>query len=262
MSKAKLFKRIAASAITAAMCLSFTLSANADTSSDLKAGFAGASVTNEKLAESYSSYLSDLQPYVDELQNINDEFGYGIALCTSTEDDVAWLHSEFCSMTIPEFRDYVIDLYNSKYANYAVPDLDHCVAMSVPASHEQKSLTSTLANNPATFSAMQYVYTTEGETENYFWVKSSQYNYITGGKTVKMYKSVDSSGYHTPVYPTWNPYSYTWKEGTSARQVICTFNVRWFLAPAMYVKGSSKAFKVTMTAGTKSYLAYLPDWEY
>lgn len=257
MSKVNLFKKISVPAVVASMCINMTLSASAYISADVKPDSAGIFVVKAEHTDTHSSYLSDLQPYFDELQAINEEFGYGIALCTSTEDDIAWLHSEFCSMTIPEYRDYIIDLYNSNYAYYDVSAINDCEAMSVAIISEQAPK----ATAATTFTAYQYLYADDSKTDNYFWVKSSQYNYISGGQTIKMYESVDSSGYHTVDFPTWKPASYTWKAGTSKTKVICTFNVHWYLAPKIYIPASASTFNVTLTAGTDSYSLNLPDYE-
>lgn len=168
MSKLNLFKKITISAIAAAMCLSATLSASANSSGDFNESSAYTSATNAELANSCYSCLSDLQPYVDELQSINDEFGYDIEFRFSSEEEILWAHSEYCSMTIPEFRDYVIDLYNTSYVNYNVPELSNCVVEleSIECSNGQDQAT---ANSDITvYTATQRVYFSKSKPGNYF----------------------------------------------------------------------------------------------
>lgn len=262
MSKVNLFKKIAVSAIAATMCLCMTLSANATTDADLAVGSASTSVTEVELTDTCRAYLSDLQPYINELQSINDEFGYGIEFCASTEDDILWAHSEYCSMTIPEFRNYVVDLYNTNYANYNVPVLSNCVVEPV--------LNDTTADDPISvasnsdmkiYTATQRVYISNDKPNNYFWIKSTQYSYYIGMVFYQNYKSFDEEGYYLPSYPTWRPYKTTeWSVGDKPNPVTFKFHVEWFLSPTLAVTASASNFSVQMSAGQSSVSVNLRDW--
>lgn len=262
MSKVNLFKKLTVTAITAAMCLGLTLSASANAGEGFKADSADISVMKTERTDTYSFYFSALQPYFDELQKINDEFGYGIALCTSTEDDVAWLYSEYCSMSIPEFRDYIIDLYNANYVHYDVPDINVCTTTPVTVTAIQDSQNGALATQATTYTAYQYLYADESKPDNYFRVKSSMYNKTSGGKIIKRYDSVDELLYHTVDFPTWKTTLYTYEiDEYNDRYANFNIEVTWYLTPKSYIKASVTSFDKTLDANTSSYNLNLPDWE-
>lgn len=53
--------------------------------------------------------LEQLQSYIDELEKINEKFGLDLVMCLSDSEEVAGAHNEFCSMSIEQFRDEIID---------------------------------------------------------------------------------------------------------------------------------------------------------
>ena len=251
MSKGNLFKKVVVSAIAAAMCLSMTLSASASASADLKTDPIGISVAKAEWTDTTRSYLSDLQPYLEELQAINEEFGYEIAADTSTEDAIAQCHSEFCSMTIPEFRDYVIDLYNSSYAYYTVPDIEVLPA-SVTSEQASQSTYATTYD--------QIIYLNSNVPENYYWLRSTQYQSTTGNM---MYDSIEGLGYHTILFPTWRITYWNWQYyGLTSQKVRLAIELTWFLAPNLYWKPSVKTSSLVMTAGVSAYSLNLDDYDY
>lgn len=196
MSKVNLFKKIAVSALTVAMCMCSTLTASASTNEGLGVDSVSISTSRAEWTDTCRSYLSDLQPYINELQSINDEFGYGIEFSATTEDDVLWAHSEYCSMTIPEFRNYVIDLYNTDYANYDVPALSKCVVESVTDDTSVDGTESVASvSNMNVYTATQRIYISNDKPNNYFWIKSTQYSYYIGSVFYQNYKSFDEEGY-------------------------------------------------------------------
>lgn len=72
-----------------------------------------------------SNRLAALQPYVDELQAINEELGTDMQICLSGPEEIASSYEEFSKMAVNEFRDYIVKVYNDNYLNYsesAVPD--------------------------------------------------------------------------------------------------------------------------------------------
>ena len=54
--------------------------------------------------------LEQLQPYIDELEKINEKFGLDLVMCLSDPEEIARAYNEFCSMSTEEFRDYIIKL--------------------------------------------------------------------------------------------------------------------------------------------------------
>ncbi len=261
MSKVNLFKKIAVSAITVAMCLCSTLSASASTNEGLGVGSVSISPSSAEWSDTCRSYLSDLQPYINELQSINDEFGYGIEFYATTEDDVLWAHSEYCSMTIPEFRNYVVDLYNTNYANYDVPALNNCIVKTSPDyAVNNTAAPAASGSNFKEYTATQRIYISDDKPDNYFWIESTQYSYTIGMVFYQRYKSFDAEGYYLPTYPTWRPYKATeWSVGDKPNPVTFKFHVKWYLSPTLAIDGTASHFSVQMSAGQSSVSVNLRD---
>lgn len=58
--------------------------------------------------------LAQLQPYIDELEKINEELGINLAVSWSGPESIAWAYKEYCSMSLEEYRDYIIKLCNGE----------------------------------------------------------------------------------------------------------------------------------------------------
>lgn len=57
--------------------------------------------------------LAELQPYIEELEKINEELGINLAISLSSPEEIARAYKEYCSMSIEEYRDYVTNLYGT-----------------------------------------------------------------------------------------------------------------------------------------------------
>ncbi|MBD5115012.1 MAG: hypothetical protein HDT46_07380 [Ruminococcaceae bacterium] len=58
--------------------------------------------------------LAQLQPYIDELEKINEELGVKLEMGLYTPYQIAASYNEYCSESIEEFRDHIIKLYNGE----------------------------------------------------------------------------------------------------------------------------------------------------
>ena len=58
--------------------------------------------------------LAQLQPYIDELEKINEELGVKLEMGLYTPYQIAASYNEYCSESIEEFRDNIIKLYNGE----------------------------------------------------------------------------------------------------------------------------------------------------
>lgn len=62
-------------------------------------------------------YMSEqLKPYIEELEKINEEFGFELVMCLSDSEEIAGAYDEFCSMSAEEFRDEIIGRINGNTA--------------------------------------------------------------------------------------------------------------------------------------------------
>lgn len=87
--------------------------------------------------------LIALQPYINELQAINQELGSDMQICISTPEEIASSYEEFSAMTVSEFRDYIIKTYNENYLNYEeliVPNEFNAEISSSPSNTMRASL--------------------------------------------------------------------------------------------------------------------------
>lgn len=65
--------------------------------------------------ETHMAYkLKKLQPYVDELNSINEELGTDLVMLLSSQEDIDLAYSSYSNMEVDEFREYIIKLYNNE----------------------------------------------------------------------------------------------------------------------------------------------------
>lgn len=62
--------------------------------------------------------LAELQPYIEELEKINEELGINLAISLSSPEEIARAYKEYCSMSIEEYRDYVTNLYGTTVVSH------------------------------------------------------------------------------------------------------------------------------------------------
>lgn len=142
--------------------------------------------------------LIALQPYINELQAINQELGSDMQICISTPEEIASSYEEFSAMTVSEFRDYIIKTYNENYFNYEeliVPNEFNAEISSSPSNTMRASL----------YNLEQKIWQLGG---NFFTIKS-QYFY---GDGKARYYSI----------PTWNQaiFSYPAYKANSIKPTI------------------------------------------
>lgn len=62
--------------------------------------------------------LTELQPYIEELEKINEELGINLAISLSSPEEIARAYKEYCSMSVEEYRDYVNNLYGTTVVSH------------------------------------------------------------------------------------------------------------------------------------------------
>lgn len=66
--------------------------------------------------------LADLQPYIEELEKINEELGINLSISLSSPEEIARAYKEYCSMSVEEYRDYVTNLYGTTVVSHNEDD--------------------------------------------------------------------------------------------------------------------------------------------
>lgn len=66
--------------------------------------------------------LADLQPYIEELEKINEELGINLSISLSSPEEIARAYKEYCSMSVEEYRDYVTNLYGTTVVSHDEDD--------------------------------------------------------------------------------------------------------------------------------------------
>lgn len=186
--------------------------------------------------------LAKLQPYVDELEKINSELGLDLLMCLSTPDEIATAYNNYCSMSIENFRNYVVELCNddtlkdySKLEtatdNVFETNIEICgvVLPSAPYSATQKI----------------YIYS----LDNYFTIKTT----CNVSDTIPYYQSVDSIRQTISSYPTYKPKSndsvIPYNFSNNRNTLNFTFTLYYYVDSNIFVDDNYKTISVSLTAG-------------
>lgn len=230
----KTFRNFAAIIATLALALNmFSMSAFA---SDL-------SETREKLLK--------LQPYVDELERLSEGYDNKLKICLGTPDEISMAYDAYCSMTMDDFKDYFIYVYNTTYeyepytddtillsedfgqCGYIGFDGDASVGGVMPLDAFR------ITNNKQKF------FYDSAHLGNYFYIINTLEQ---NEQDIRTYHSIDNSGWEIETYPAYKLYKSTYYALSSDKKsVSCTFYAYRYVSQTAYYE-IEKKFTTTFSA--------------
>ncbi len=182
--------------------------------------------------ETHMAYkLKELQPYVDELNSINEELGTDLVMLLSSQEDIDLAYSSYSNMKVDEFREYIIKLYNNETRVECAPSEFNIETYGVVLPEEE-------------FDDIQraYIYSTDSCLEIYS--KCYKYNYTSYYQSIIAYSNSTLS---YPAYRSHLGFDHTFnKDQTSA---TFTFTVHLYVSPGVYKENSQKTVTFTLWAG-------------
>lgn len=187
--------------------------------------------------------LAKLQPYIDELKNINSELGSDLAMSVFTPDEIASAYNNYCSMSVEDFRNYVVQLYNNNVpVEYDEP--------KIKTDEIFESDIETYGVVPPVdidfFSHTQKIYV--GRLENYFTLHTTCYSL----DNVYRYESLNYLYNTFEHYPTYKPKNSSNEYYVSYRndhtELTITVTVYWYTNETLYLS-TPKQLSATLYAG-------------
>lgn len=182
-----------------------------------------------------------LTPYREKLAELNMEMGTSYAFPSEEQlaeegESYADLVEFYTSMTMAEFRDYVLDAYQKSIASV---DQTSSVNRAVAAGNQ--SLVIDVAEPYSYSSTQRYYYTITNY--NNLYIKATCY---TGGG--ERYSSVNSYGESHTAYPYFKPTAMDKSFNTGKTKVICIFHCVRYLAKNL-LDTEMEAIIIQFTAG-------------
>lgn len=185
--------------------------------------------------------LAKLQPYVDELEKINSEYGTKLLMSISTSDEIATAYNNYCSMSIENFRNYIVELCNDEnLKNYSELEI---VADNV---FETDIEICGIVLPTAPYSVTQKIYIFS--SDNYFIIKTT----CNVSDTIPYYQSVDSITQAIGSYPTYKPKSGStipYDFSNNRNTLNFTFKLYYYLDSSVFIDGNYKTVSASLTAG-------------
>ncbi len=165
-----------------------------------------------------------LQPYLDELEVLNEELG------TSYELDGENLEEFFGAMTIPEFREYIITAAENDKAS------------SLETSTNTSEAASKTAVSPRAFSNVYQKYYFSDDV-NYLYIETTVQVFVE--TTYPIYLNFIGYGYgDTGVYPQYRPTDCEYTISDDQKSITCLFRLKKYTADNVT---DSKRYRKTVT---------------
>lgn len=231
----KIFKNLAAIAASLALALNM-ISMSAFASDD--------SETREKLLK--------LQPYIDELDRLSEGYDNKIKICVGTPEEISMSYDAYCSMTMDEFKDYFIYVYNTTYEDE--PYTDEPILLS--EDFEQSGYVGFDGTGSVGGVMSLDVVRISNNKQKYYYEPGNSGNYVfiistleQNDQNIKTYYSIDNSGWNIETYPAYKlikPTSYT--ISSDKKSVSCTFYAYRYVSQTSYYEIERK-FSTTFYAG-------------
>lgn len=192
-----------------------------------------------------------LSPYVEILDEFNEEYGTSYQLATPVQLDVAGESVEqmtdfFNDMSESEFYDYLYDAYlidlsdESNYEQVCADEFDSSIELGAFMSYSTPDIINQ-TNNTGT---QHYYY--RGSDKQSLYITAS-WTYGDGYNRYSKYLDDIGATYTDGVYPYYAPYDSTYSLANYSREMDCTFYCTRYVAK--YVTQGNYIIPVTFVAG-------------
>lgn len=180
--------------------------------------------------------MNALQPYIDELNSINNELNLELCFSLSTPEEISVVYEEYSSMSIEKFRNCIIDSYYTYKNSANCTDIEENAGISTHAD--------------VTHPQSQKIYQLSG---NYYLLDST----VTRKNGKYVYVSIDGFEEHVSNYPAYKFTNYNSKISRDGTYATITIYYYEYIREGVLLTSTEKNTQVNIYP-TDSFV-YLPD---